>query len=297
MPPESSVAVRRGHWPPAKLAVQWGRLARRGAPESFSASQHMETPPHKTATGPVMSLVKALEILELFTEAQELGIREIARVTGFNRSTVHRILATFQKHGYLVQNPSNRKFRLAVKFLKLGSIAVRRFDLRDHARPYMRQLARELNESIFLHAQESPASVVCIDEVLANRTLGIGTGLGIATPVHAAAAGKLFLAHQLPEEVRRFLSNQRLAACTERTILDPERLMAEIAQARQAGYALNNEESEIGARYIAVPIYGHDRAMIGALNVGAPIARLTDDKIEEFVQRMKRAANDISSQM
>jgi DNA-binding IclR family transcriptional regulator len=257
----------------------------------------METSPNKPATGPVMSLVKALEILELFTESQELGVREIARVTGFNRSTVHRILATFQQYGYVVQNPSNRRFRLAVKFLKLGTIAVRRFDLRDRARPAMRHLARALNESIFLHVQENPASVVGIEEVLANRTLGISTGLGMVTPVHAAAAGKCFLAHQPIEEVHRLLFSQRLAARTAHTIVDPEQLLAEIERVRQTGYALNNEESEIGARYIAVPLYDHEGNVIGALNVGAPVARLTDDRVEEFVQQMKRAAEEISEQI
>jgi DNA-binding IclR family transcriptional regulator len=184
-----------------------------------------------------------------------------------------------------------------VKFLKLGSIAVRRFDLRDRARPFMRMLAQDLNESVFLHIQESPASVVCIEEVLVNRTLGIGTGLGISTPVHAAAAGKCFLAQLPREEVSRLLFKQPLIPKTDRTITDPERLLAEIEQARISGYALNNEESEIGVRYIAVPIHGHERTVIGALNVGAPSARLTVDKVGPFVQKMKQAAAEISKQI
>ena len=103
----------------------------------------------------VQSLGKALNILECITEHKELGTRELARMTGYNRSSVHRMLVTFQKHGYLVQNSENNKYRLGMKFLKLGTIAVQRFDIRAYARPAMKALSAELNESIIpAHSEE-----------------------------------------------------------------------------------------------------------------------------------------------
>ncbi len=241
------------------------------------------------------SLTKALDILELFSKHADLGTREIARLTAYDRSTIHRILVTLQKHGYLIQAPETKKFRLGMKLLELGTLAVRRYSLRDDARQVMRTLARDLNESVYLLVEEDNAAI-CIDEVLVDRTLSIGPSLGVATPIHAAAAGKCFLAYKAPEAGRQLIFTRGLAPITTRTIVDPQTFLAELDKVRAQGYALNNEESEIGVRYLAVPIFGHHDTVVAALNVGAPVVRLTDDKIEFVAIRMQQAAAEISRQ-
>lgn len=241
------------------------------------------------------SLTKALDILELFSKHEDLGTREIARLTSYDRSTIHRILVTLQQHGYLIQVPETRKFRLGMKLLQLGTLAVRRYSLRDDARRVMRTLARDLNESVYLLVEED-SSAICIDEVLVDRTLSIGPSLGVATPIHAAAAGKCFLAYKTPEAAQQLIYARGLTPITPRTIVDPQTFLTELARVRAQGYALNNEESEIGVRYLAVPIFGHNDTVVAALNVGAPVVRLPDEKVEFVVTWMQQAASEISRQ-
>lgn len=252
------------------------------------------TSDHRVLPYSVQSLEKALDMLELFTQHHELGTREMARLSGYNRSTVHRVLVTFLKHGYLVQNPTDGRFRLGTKLLKLGSIVGQRFDLRNDAYSVMRALAKDLNESVYLLIQESDDSVVCIEEVQIHRTLAVGSTLGVSTPIYAAAAGKCFLAEKPMETLKQLLATHELLPITERTITDAASFLVELEKVRVNGYALNDEESEMGVRYIAVPIVDHSNKMIAALNVGAPVVRLVDERIEPLVAKMKAAATVIS---
>lgn len=237
----------------------------------------------------VQSLDRALEILELLSRSQgELGVTEIGAEVGLAGGTVHRLLSTLIFHGYVRQNPQNRKYTVGLKALTLASSA--RDRLGSLAHPFLTELMEVSQESSNLAGLEKN-SVVYIEQVPAPRMVRMFTEPGNRVPAHATGTGKVLLAYQPPEVIDSVLRRAGLPRFTPHTITDPERLKSELDDIREQGYALDSEEMEEGVRCLAAPVFSPDGHILVAMSISGPATRLGQDRLEELIPHITRIAN------
>ena len=249
---------------------------------------------HKT----VQTFDRAVAILDAFTpQRPELGVSEIARITGLSRSTVHRLLATLRRHELVQQIPASRDYALGPHLLRLAQIAFSNVNLQDVAKIIMTELRDRCNETVGLHTQLGPFTRTVLDQVESRQQLRRTYGeIGVPIPIYQGAPGKVMLAHADPELQERILEG-KLEAATERTITDPDKLRKELARARKNGYAFSFEERIEGISTVAVPIANHTGAVIAALSVTGPSSRVGRKQLLEFVPVAQEAARSISSRL
>ena len=244
----------------------------------------------------VRAVERALQIMDCFDdEHPEMGISEIAQVVGLHKATAYRIVTTLVNYGYLEWMPDSQKYKLGLELSNLGYKVIRRMDLRSEALPHMRKLVHEWDETCDLSIYNQ-GRVFYIEVLQGSHALTIAAAVGQRLPVHCTASGKLFLAYLPPEELDAIL-NQPLAAYTENTITSPEKLRDQLEIVRERGYAIDNEENEIGICALAAPIFNHSGTVIAAISVPSPTSRMTSERIAEIAVAYKEAGKAISHRM
>jgi IclR family KDG regulon transcriptional repressor len=216
-------------------------------------------------------------------EHPEMGISEIAQVVGLHKATAYRIVTTLVNYGYLEWTPDSQKYKLGLELSNLGYKVIRRMDLRREALPHMRKLVQEWDETCDLSVYNQGRAFY-IEVLRGNHALTIAAAVGQRLPVHCTASGKLFLAY-LPLEELDDILNQPLTAYTENTII------------RRQGYAIDNEEYEIGICALAAPIFNHRGTVIAAIGGPSPTSRMTPERIAEIAAAYKEAGQAISHRM
>jgi DNA-binding IclR family transcriptional regulator len=222
--------------------------------------------------GTVKSLAKALSVLECFSvEQPELGISEISRTLGLQKSTVYNILSTFQKCGYLTKNPQTSKYALGLKVLHLAYIVSSHHGLRDLFLPSLSRIARETREVCYFGILDE-REVLYIEAAYPSMQQQTRNILGERAPLYCTGLGKAMLAH-LPEKEMEAILAQPMRAFTGYTLTDPAALRHQMEEIRQNGYAVDNMEHEFGIRCVAVPVFGLNGNVIGAVSVSGPSPR------------------------
>ena len=225
----------------------------------------------------VKSLAKAMKILECFTsERPELGITEIAHMTGLHKSSIHNMISTFCDMGYVSFNPDNSRYYLGLRLLHFGYIINTHLGIRNMFLPYLQKIANAVLESAYLGIPDGP-NVLYIEAMAPHGTPARNI-LGERAPLYCTGLGKAMLAH-LPDYDSRI---PKMEAFTDNTITDREILLADMAQIRLCGYAIDNMEHEYGVKCIAVPIFGHTGDVIAAISVSAPSLRMDADKVKSI---------------
>jgi len=242
----------------------------------------------------LQSLERGIAVIQVFSrENPALTLSEVARLTGLTRATARRILLTLQELGHV--RAEGRHFSLTPRVLSLGWAYLSSLNLWEIAQPLMQDLAAQTHESCSAATLDLP-DIVYVARVPTGRIMSITLGVGTRLPAHATSMGHVLLAHLPPEELDRFLGDTPLEAYTDRTIADPDRLRAALAQVRDRGWTLVDQQLEIGLRSIAAPIRRADGRVIAALNVSAAAPRVPIDTLRErFVPQLLSTAEQIST--
>lgn len=245
----------------------------------------------------IQSVARALQVLECFTGKEtELGITQIAAQMDLNKSTAYGLVNTLVAFGYLEQNQTTRQYRLGIKLFEMGSLVERRMDLRTEARPYLKELAEEYRATVHL-ASFSEGEVVYIDKVDIPDAFIIYSQIGKRAPMYCTGVGKAILAYMPEEYLETHVLSKPLTANTPKTITSREKLIEELENIRRRGYAMDDEELEIGLRCIAVPVFGAEGNPIAALSVSAPLGRFPTEKTEEIAERIQKDSRQISARL
>lgn len=245
----------------------------------------------------VKSITRATEILKVFTlERPKWGVSEIARELGLHKATTHRIIQTLEHAGLLAQDKETRKYRLGALFLERASLAARQYDIVAKARPYLRDLVRETQETCLLSVFENFRAVY-VDVVASARSVKMTADLGTRVQLHCTASGKVLLAHLPQEAIDEFLRTHPLEGYTDNTVTDPAELKRQLAQIRAQGYAVDWEEMEEGLRCIASPIFDGRGRTVSAVSIAGPASRLTDEVIDRNLNSLLRATHGICSEL
>jgi IclR family transcriptional regulator, acetate operon repressor len=241
---------------------------------------------------------RAVAILDTFSaERPELGVSEIARLTGLSRGTVHRLLTTLKRHELVRQMPNSRNYALGPHLLRLAQIAFAHVDLRNTARQVMTALQEECGETVGLHTRLSPFTRTVLGQVESSQPLRrTYTEIGVPIPIYQGAPGKVLLAYSSPELQDEILAG-KLEGTTPRSITDPAKLRSELSRTRRRGFALSLEERVPDTSTVAVPIANHTGQVIGALSITGPSSRLTRKRLVELAERAARAAEKISADL
>jgi len=244
------------------------------------------------------SLERGLLILALLRDGPQgdMSLGEIAQRLGLNKSTVHRLLATLVRHGHVWQDPATRRYRLGLTFLEFGHRVVERLDVRRHALRVMRALAEESGESVHLNVLAGTGAL-CVDEVVGPRGATLGSTVGVVLPLHSVATGKCFLAWMDHAERAARLDRLDFAPVTEHTITQRTVLEAELARVRQRGYAVNDEETYPGVRYVAGPIFDAGGRVVASISLGAPVFRAAPSDLPRMGAAIVAAAVRVSASL
>lgn len=245
----------------------------------------------------IASVQRAIDILNLFdTSHTELGNAEIARAMGLPKSTVAGLIHTLETNDFLVQNPDNRKYRLGFKLVEYGSLLLDQIDLRQEARPFLKALLEWCNESVNLAIWDGD-SVVYIERVFGTNLLGMRPDVGKREPVYSTALGKSMLACMNEAEQRSILGNLPMTAKTPRTIVNVADFLEDLRTTRERGYAIDDEENEVGGRCVAAAIRGPLGRPLGAVSISVPIQRLPEDQFPLFGHKVREVAEAISQRL
>lgn len=239
-------------------------------------------------------LERAMAVLEVFDqERPALTLSEVAQFTGIARASARRILLTLKALGYV--RASGRAFSLTPKVLNLGWNYFASLGVDEIAKEVMADLVRDIDESCSMATLDLP-DIVYLARVHTRRVMTISGGIGSRLPAHATASGHVLLAALDNAELDSYLAGDPLNSYTPRTVVDPGRFREEAARVRERGWAMVDQELEIGLVAIAVPVTGRDGRTTAALSVSSNSARTTvDDLRDRCLPPLRKTAEAIST--
>lgn len=239
------------------------------------------------------SLARGLAVLRAFSDSRKpQTIANISQQTGIPRAAVRRCLHTLKQLGYVDAELNN--FSLRPKVLTLGYSYLSSTPLTVSAQPYLNNISRQLNESCSLAVLDD-GEVLYVARSATSRVMSVALNAGSRLPAYCTSLGRVMLAHLPADELDAYLARTKLRAMTPNTVTAPKRLREILAGVRQSGYAINNEELEVGLRSIAVPVRGASGKVLAALNVGAQAARVSTEQMEnEFLPALQRCAQELA---
>jgi DNA-binding IclR family transcriptional regulator len=245
----------------------------------------------------VQSVERAVRILKSFNpETPERGVSELSRELGLHKSTVSRLMATLERGGLLTRNPETERYRLGVDLIGLGAQVVSHLDIREVARPLLRKLAEQCQETVNLVVLDAEDVVNLEQYVPASRRIRSFGWVGRRMPPHCTAAGKALLAYLPFDQVMQILPPQ-LECFTERTISNRDEFMKALDPIRSRGYSTAEEELEPGLNVVAAPVFDHLDRVAAAVSISGPSFRVTPALFPSLAERLIAVSSEISRQM
>ncbi len=245
----------------------------------------------------VQSVERTLSIVEVLSEYDEgLGLTEISEKVGLHKSTVHRLLYTLMVKRYVEQNESTNKYKLTLKLFELGSKKVESMNIVTIARPILKELMEKTNEVIHLVVREG-TEIVYIVKVESQNPIRMYSKIGKRSQVYSTAVGKSMLACMTDKEVLDIWQNSNIKKLTEYTITDFDKFKDTINTIKEKGYAIDEQENEIGIRCAAAPILDYKGEVCSAISISGSIISFKEEKIEEFSKLIIQYAARISKEL
>jgi IclR family transcriptional regulator, KDG regulon repressor len=242
----------------------------------------------------IQSVERALQIMELFDEySTELKITEISSRMNLNKSTVHSLLKTLQKHGYIQQDSESGKYMLGLKLFERGNLVVEKTDIRKVSHKYLQELSMKTGHTLHLVIMDGKDAVY-IDKIEGTSANVLYSRVGRRAPIHSTGAGKALVAFKPQEEIDRIFDGYVFEQRTPNTITDKQELLEELKHIRKQGFSLDKEENELGISCIAVPVRNHTDQVIAAFSLSMPTPQLDHDQTRAIIPMMMEAGKQIS---
>ena len=218
------------------------------------------------------SLTKALDILKLFllNTNSEIALGEISKLSGINKTTVHRLVSTLVEYGYLKQPETKGKYSLGTIFFEFNRIIKNRLRPREIAAPLATRLSQKVHESVSIVLGDGTHPLyheVFHDMSQVNNILKIDIDLNVPMQMHCVSMGKIILAYMSEEKLQIYLEKNNLTRFTRNTITDVEELRKQLMIIKQEELAYDDEEFALGVRSVASGIRDFESNVIGAISV------------------------------
>jgi DNA-binding IclR family transcriptional regulator len=238
------------------------------------------------------TLNKALSLLDLYKEHEELGITEIGQLLSLGKSNVFRIVITLEHWGYL-EKTGGLKYRLGTTIAYLGSLVLERQELIAIARPFLKELRNTCHETTHLAVLAPDLYATFLVKELARSSIQMASTVGMKMPAYATANGKVLLAFSDAALIIKYLDTFELTKKTANTITSGTSLQKVLQEIRHNGYAIDNEESEKGLTCYAAPVRNIQGKVIASISISGPTFRMAENK-EFLIRHIIKTAREIS---
>lgn len=238
------------------------------------------------------TFARGLEVIKSFdTETPAMTLTEVVQKNGLSRAAARRFLLTLQKLGYVTQD--SKQFRLTAKILELGYSYLASLNFSETITPFMEKVSHQLGEScsaIVLEGQD----IVYIARIPRRGLIPINLQIGARLPAYATSAGRVLMSFLPEDQLLQLLENTRFEKLTAYT-KGRDELLAELQRVRKQGYAIVDQELELGMRAVAVPVYDRRHQVRFALNSSSHVSSVTIDRIvAEYVPIMQETSRRIT---
>lgn len=250
-----------------------------------------------TKTPSVPALQRGLAILERIANSRRgLTFAQLARFFDFPKSSVHTLVLTLEREGYLQRDDATGRYMTGRKLVHIAGMTLDGLVVRERAAPLLRTLVADTGMTAHLAVldRHEVTVVAKVDRPGVHR---IATWVGKRMDVHCTSLGKCLVAHLPDEQVDRLINDRGLLRHNEHTIVSPERLKQELARTRAIGYAVDDEEEELGGRCVGAPVWDRDGRVVAAVSVAGGIDQINADTLATIAAQVMAAAMAISKEL
>lgn len=241
---------------------------------------------------------KAICLLELMaTEDKPFSVTELATRLDVTVNSVFRILKELETLQYIVKNESDSTYTLTAKLYYLGISLSSRISLKHSAQPFLTRLREETRETVLLTTFGQHYATLIVDQQISSEPIKFISTAGLEYASYSSAMGKAMLACLSTQELEDYLFWVNFAKVTEYTISSPDELRRELVQVRTQGYAVDMQESVLGLKCVAAPIFSIGGRLEGALGVSALAFRLPDVKLPSVARTVCEQARLLSASL
>jgi DNA-binding IclR family transcriptional regulator len=245
----------------------------------------------------VRALERALQLLGAFSlERPELSLSELAIATDLAPSTALRLLAILARYGYVERSPDTERFRIGVGLFERGSIYIQTTSVEAQAQEPLERLARETNQTASLAVLDR-TDIVHIAVVQPAKPIRYYAPVGQREMAHCTGLGKVLLTGLSDDALQKVIEQRGLPGRTDRTITTPASLRAHLDEVRRRGFAIDDEESLIGLRCVAAPVFDDRNQITAAISASGPAAEFNDGTIPEILDAVRQAAETVSKRL
>lgn len=239
----------------------------------------------------IQSLARGLKILEILANSsQGASVTELAEALDLDKGSASRLVSTLANYAYAEKDPISRRYSLGPQVVSLSRSLLARLPLREVAKPFLRELMEKTGECS--HAGIlAQGRVLYIDQVESPASLRVNAEVGSLAPLHCTALGKVLLAYgriPLPAVMERF---------TEHTLVTSDALRKNIEKVKNQGYAVDDEEFDLGVRCVAAPVFDYREKVIGSIGISGPMTRMTNTKLSTCAELVVQISKALSEKM
>ena len=246
---------------------------------------------------PSVAVERALAMLEAVAQEPDgLSNAEISRKLQIPKSSASYILRTLETQGYLNRDESSGKYRVGLKILSLSRGALSGIDVREVALPIMRHLVEKTNLTCHLAILDGPEAVY-IEKVEPTGFIRMDTWVGRRMRVHATSVGKALVAHISQERLEKIISGRPMEKRTPKTITTLPRLLKDLEKVRAQGYAVDDEENNMGARCVGAPVFNQSGTIEASIGLSGTTNQVNAQTMPRILEALKDAARHVSMQL
>lgn len=280
------------------MSAARGESGQKFASAKTAGAQALPEAARAEKSGPqrLSSVATAVRLLKTFSEGEaEIGVTSLSKRLGVAKSTVYRLASTLVAEGMLEQNRENDKYRLGLALFGLGALVRQRMNVSTEARPHIFALREATNETVHLAVPEG-AQIIYVYDLESTQAIRQRANLGERKPAFCSAEGRAMLAFADVQTLEGVIA-AGLVARTPRTDVNPRNLVRALEQVRAQGYAMEDEQSEMGMRSLAAPIRDSEGRVVAAVGIAGPMQRMSDEAMARFAPLVVDTANVISARL
>ena len=239
------------------------------------------------------SVIRAISLLKAFTDDHsEWQLTDLAQEVGINKTTAYRLLTALESEGLVSRDPGSNVYRLGFGIVSMGGLALRSNEMRSVSHPELEALASATQETASLEVLSGSETLI-LDEVIGKHVMSGAQSIGTRWPAYATSTGKAILASMPADEIKKRVPEQ-LPALTPKTITSLDILIQDLDRTRARGYAVANEELELGLVAVAAVLKNYDGETVAAISLSGPTMRLTPEQIPNIGLMVCEKAQQVS---
>ena len=247
---------------------------------------------------PVQSIDRLFDIIEILSASSGgMLLTELSAASGLHVSTAHRLLNSLVDRGYAYKDSGTGKYKLTLRFFEIGCQASRALDIISVCRPFLDALSDFAQETVHLVKRDGVYVIYLYKSEPSQMLVRMASHVGGSSPLYCTAVGKAILSRLDDKEVESVWNASTIRRITANTIVDLPSLKLQLADIRQKGYAVDQEENEIGVCCVAAPILDWQGVPIAAASVSGHVSRMTPETQQRILPKLLDTTSAISRQL